>query len=928
MTGKHMDIAEYDADDLKDPIPHQGPRVPKWLAVAITLGVGTILFLTWANLYTSWLWFQQLGYQSVFSTELVAGWSLFGVGFVVSSLFLWFNLRLAVRLAPASIAPARVITIEGQRVMLPDFSEWVARIVLPASLLAGFLFGSRVSGNWESVLTYLYQTPFGDVDPIFGRDIGFYVFTLPVLQMLGSFLEWVIGVSIIGVVIVYLVNAGLGTRVFSLGQILTRKPLAHLATLGAGLFLVFAYRAWLSMPELLLSTGGPFAGAGYTDIFARKPLIWAEIVACILMASGAVVSARIGSVKPIVVAGAVYALALLGALIYPGTVQRFSVAPNELAFETPYIQNNILATRKAYGLDQIEERELTAEQALTATDLQNNQATINNIRLWDRTPLLGAFSQIQEIRTYYDFVAVDIDRYPINGEMRQVMLSPRELSSDALPNRNWINERLTFTHGFGLTLGPVNQVTEEGLPVLFVKDIPPTSPDPSLKVDRPEIYFGELSNDRVYVNTRAAEFNYPSGEDNVFATYEGTGGVSIGSNWKQMLFALRFGDMKLLLSNDLTPDSRVLFHRNIAERLQMVAPFLRFDKDPYMVISGGRLFWIADAYTVTDRYPYAEPMGDINYIRNSVKAVVDAYNGDVTLYLVDETDPIAQTYARVFPGIFKPLADMPEALRAHLRYPEDIFRIQTAVYSTYHMGQTQVFYNKEDQWAVAAVPSPDKAGEVEQIEPYYTIMKLPNEQSEEYILMLPFTPQRKDNLSAWMVARSDGEHYGKLAVYRLPKQRLVFGPKQVIGRINQDPEISRQLSLWNQRGSKVIFGHLMVIPIEESLIYVQPLYLLAETGKIPELRRVIVVAENRIAMEPTLEASVSRLFGAPTPKPDGEPAPTPGEGEPPPSADVSALAVEARKHYDAAIQAQRDGDWARYGEEIKQLGEVLGRMGK
>ncbi len=686
------------------------------------------------------------------------------------------------------------------------------------------------------------------------------------------------------------------------------------------------------MPNLLYSTRGPMAGASYTDIHAVLPLLKVEVVAAVLAAVTAVSCMFLSRNRLVWLGVGLYVLALGASWIYPATLQRFSVAPNELAKETPYIEHNIAATRQAFALDQVEERELTGERALTAQDIKENQATINNIRLWDQQPLLDTFAQIQEIRTYYEFAGVDNDRYPINGQMRQVMLSTRELSSASLPNQNWINEHLTFTHGFGLTLGPVNEVTTEGLPVLWIKDIPPVASEPLLKVERPEIYFGEMSNDRVYVKTKTKEFSYPAGEDNVFGNYEGTDGVGIASTWRQTLFATRFADMKLLLSEDLTPESRVLFYRNIRERLGKVAPFLRFDSDPYLVISEGRLFWIADAYTVSSRYPYSQPVSDgLNYIRNSVKAVVDAYDGTVKLYVTDGDDPLIQTYGRIFPGILRPLDEMSASLRAHLRYPEDIFRLQTLVYSTYHMDQPQVFYNKEDQWTVAAMSEATDNAQAQVMDPYYTIMKLPEEKEEEFILMLPFTPKLKDNLASWMVARADGENYGKLIVYRFPKQKLIFGPKQVVARINQDPEISRQVSLWDQRGSQVIFGHLVVIPINEGLIYVQPLYLRAQSGKIPELRRVIVTAENRIAMEATLEESLARIFGSAPSTPAATPQDaqtTPAPSAPQPASNLQSLAAQARQHYERAIQAQREGDWARYGEEIKRLGAVLDQLAR
>ncbi|MEP7338282.1 MAG: UPF0182 family protein [Acidobacteriota bacterium] len=908
-----------------------------WLLAAVAL-VAIILWPAWAGFYTNWLWFQNLGYQTVFTTMLATKVLLGLTAGLLACAFTWLSFRLALRQSPEpphhEETSQRFLTIEGQQIPAPDFARLVGRLALPAALAVGAFAGLLAWGAWDVWLRYRHQTPFGEADPIFGRDIAYYFFTLPALETLTSLLLTLVVINLIGAAAIY---AARGAETFiKLRQVaLGQGPRTHLLSLVAALFLVLAGQAYLGIPNLLHSTSGPVAGASYTDLNATLPLLYAQVCAAVLvavLAAASLLRARNG----LLWAGlGLYLLTLAAGVVYPAILQRFSVGPNELVKETPYIIHNIAATRKAFGLEQVEERELSGETALTAKDIRENQPTINNIRLWDQQPLLDTFSQIQEIRTYYDFQSVDNDRYRINGELQQVMLSARELSTASLPNRNWINEQLTFTHGFGLTLGPVNQVTPEGLPVLFVKDIPPVSSAPALKIERPEIYFGEMSNDRVYVKTTAKEFNYPAGEENVFASFAGAGGVAIGSMWRQLLFATRFGDLKLLLSNDLTPESRVLYHRNIRERLGQVAPFLSFDSDPYLVISEGRLFWIADAYTVSNRYPYSQPVsGGVNYIRNSVKAVVDAYHGDVRLYIADERDPLIQTWARIFPGILKPLSEMPADLRAHLRYPEDIFKIQTAVYSTWHMNQPQAFYNKEDQWSVVSMGEKQSAGETPGMEPYYTIMKLPGEQTEEFILMLPFTPKSKDNLAAWMVARADGEHYGKLIAYRFPKQKLVYGPKQIVARINQDPEISRQLSLWNQRGSQVLFGPLMVIPIKESLIYVQPLYLRAETGKIPELRRVIVAAENQIAMEPTLEASLARIFGnAPSARADLAQTPQPAArmGETPsaqPAADAQSLAAQAKQHYDRALQAQREGDWARYGEETKRLGAVLEQMSK
>jgi uncharacterized protein len=938
--------------------------------------IAAVVFITifawplWAVFYTDWLWFKDLGYQTVFSTMLVTKVTLGLTVGLLAAAGAWLNFGLALRLShePAYIqevskeaggeggreAGPRSFVINGQRIPAPDLARLIRRLALPAALAIGAYAGLLAWGAWDIWLRYRYQSPFGEADPIFGRDIAFYFFTLPALEALASLLLTLALVSLVGTAAIYVFRVAarmamrepmpgqmLGSDIFSkLRQFaLGRGPRAHLLSLVAIMFLALAGQAYLGIPNLLFSTSGPVAGASYVDINATAPLLYTQVGVAALVAVLAAATLLRSKSGLLWVGLGLYLLTLISGFLYPAIVQRFSVGPNELALETPYIIHNIAATRKAFGLDQVEERELPGETALTAQDIQENPGTINNVRLWDQQPLLDTFSQIQEIRTYYDFKSVDNDRYRINGELRQVMLSARELSSASLPNRNWINEQLTFTHGFGLTLGPVNQVTPEGLPVLFVKDIPPASSVPALKIERPEIYFGELSNDRVYVKTKAREFNYPAGEENVFANFAGASGVSIGSTWRQLLFAARFRDLKLLLSKDLTPESRVLYHRGIKERLGRLAPFLIFDDDPYLVISEGRLFWIADAYTVSDRYPYSQPAdGGVNYIRNSVKAVVDAYHGHVRLYIADERDPLIQTWARVFPGVLEPLSEMSADLRAHLRYPEDIFKIQTTVYSTYHMDQPQVFYNKEDQWSIASMAEKQGDSESQAMEPYYTIMKLPGERTEEFIFLLPFTPKRKDNLAAWMAARADGPHYGRLLVYRFPKQKLIYGPRQIAARINQDPEIVRQLSLWNQRGSQVNLGTLLVIPIKESLIYVQPLYLRAETGKIPELKRVIVAAENRIAMEPTLEAGLARIFGnAPSAAENLAQASqqiTPQAsrvGETPAAqsaANTQSLAAQAMQHYDRAIQAQREGDWARYGEEIKRLRAAIEQISK
>jgi uncharacterized membrane protein (UPF0182 family) len=619
---------------------------------------------------------------------------------------------------------------------------------------------------------------------------------------------------------------------------------------------------------------------------------------------------------------------------YSAMVQRFVVAPNEQARETPFIQHNINATRRAFAIDRVEERRVSGDAQLSRDDVARNSATLSNVRLWDHQPLLDTFGQIQLFRTYYDFIKVDNDRYRVNGALRQVMLSARELNLAALPNRTWISEHLTYTHGYGLTLGPVNQVTNEGLPVLFVRNLPPESNVPELRVDEPSIYFGELSNDYVIVRTKHPEFHYPRGDDNVETRYEGKGGIQIGSFWKKLLFAAYLGDYQILLSDDITPESRVIFNRQIVDRARLLAPFLTFDADPYLVLANGRLYWMYDAYTTTGQYPYSSRLGSngVNYVRNSVKFVIDAYHGTTTAYLADPNDPIVRTYAKIFPTLFRPLSEMPAAIREHVRYPEDIFRWQAAMYATYHMTQPSVYFNREDQWDIPAIDTQTARGRLAlPMQPYYTIMKLPGQSAPEFIEMLPYSPRNREPLAAWLAARSDGANYGRLEVFQFPKQKTVFGPRQVIARISQDQTISPQITLWNQQGSQVDWGTLMVIPVEESLLYVQPLYLRSSNGKIPELARVAVAYQEQIVMERTLDAALARLFDGTRKAPSDESSTaavesTPVTADRSESRDMAQLAADARTHYERAVQAQRAGDWAKYGEELRALGDLLAKM--
>src|SRR6059036_1904196 len=892
------------------------------LIVLVVLFAVLLLLFNLVPLAAEWLWFQALGYQRVFTTRLVAEAVLgVGVGGLVFA-FLYVNLRIAQR----GLVPNPLVVQVGSGAAAVDVTRLLRRLALPTALGLALLFGLGAAGGWLGVLQFLHRTPFGVTDRVFGRDVGYYVFTVPVIAGAIGLVIAVTTLSLLATIVLYVLRRDI--VVFRRQVTVEPSARLHLAVLIALLFLLIALRVYfVRLPGLLYSTTGPLVGASYADLHAQ--LTGLRLAGLAAVAGGALVLSGARShrlARNTLLAVVLYlGVSLLSVALYPTMVQKLIVAPNELVKETPQLASHIAATRRAWGLDSVVTRDLTGEARLTERDIRANRPTIDNVRLWDRDPLLQTFGQLQEIRTYYDFVSVDDDRYVVDGRYRQVMLSPRELNSASLPTRTFINERLTFTHGMGLTLGPVNEVTEEGLPVLFIKDLPPASAV-SLAVKRPEIYFGELTDNWVFANTGQQEFDYPSGDENIFGTYKGNGGVVVGGLLRRLVLAAYLRSLKVLLSSDITAESRALYIRNIRQRAHTALPFLIFDADPYMVIDGGgRLRWILDAYTATTRYPYAQPLSNgVNYMRNSVKVVIDAYDGSVTAYQADAADPLVRTFAKIFPGIFHPLDSMPADLRAHLRYPEDLFHLQTELYGTYHMAEPDIFYHREDQWQ-----KPVLSIAPERPDPFlrHMVMRLPEEKQAEFILMVPFTPRGKDNLASWMVARNDGAHYGELVVYRFPKQSLVFGPTQIVNRINQDTEIARQIALWDQGGSQVIRGNLLVIPIEESLIYVMPLYLRAQGGRIPELKRVVVAYQNRVVMEETLDAGLAQLFGgagAATREP-ARVSETPGAASAV-SARAADLARRANESFRRAVEAQRAGDWARYGEELRRLEDVLRQL--
>ncbi len=868
------------------------------------------------SFYADWLFFVETGFSGVFTTTLYAKIAT-GLFFAVLLFgFVQINLFFANR----AVFPHAVTFIAFGSMRLHRGE--VLRFVMPLGLLVcaalALMAGQWGATQWEELLLFTNRATVGTIDPVLGKDLGFYLFSLPFLEMLKVFATFLVLITALITAVTYYIRGGI--TLTEHGVTVDVKVRRHLAMLLGISTLVLAAGFYLDSFQLLFSRNGNFYGAGYVDVNAR--LLTYQILTVLTPLAGIMLTVglwkgswRLALLPPVIVI-AVY---VIGIRLYPGVMHKFKVAPNELALETPYIENNLKFTRFGYDLEKIATIPFDVDTKLTSADIAKNEATIKNIRLWDHAPLLKTYSQLQQIRTYYKFFDVDNDRYQVNGQYSQVMLSPRELSYADLPSKNWINERLIFTHGNGITFGPVSRISKEGLPEFFVKDIPAVSLA-DIKVTRPEIYFGELSNDYVIVKTKVPEFSYPTATGNINTSYTGQGGVAIDSLVKKALFAARFKTEKILLSTDITAESRILYNRNINERVRAIAPFLRFDGDPYMVVDAkGTLKWIIDAYTFSDRLPYSQPLkGGINYLRNSVKAVVDAYDGSVNFYISEPDDVLIKVYSQIFPGLFQPMTAMSDDLRRHVRYPHQFLQVQASMFAAYHMTDPKVFYNKENLWEIPALG--DKP-----MEPYYTIMKLPGEKVEEYILLLPFTPSKRDNLAAWLTARCDGENYGKVMAYTFPRDRLIYGPKQIDARINQDSFISQQLSLWSQRGSEVIRGSLLVIPIEKSLLYVQPLFLAADKAGLPELKRVIVSFDDQVVMEENLELALQRLFGGAT-------VPAASEAKGGVAADLTAspsiLAKEAMSIYERAINLQRQGNWAGYGEEVQRLGEVLQRMAK
>jgi uncharacterized membrane protein (UPF0182 family) len=900
-------------------------RGPLVIGTVIVASI-TVLSLV-GDVLVDWAWFSALGYVDVFGTILVSKLLLFFIVFAATTAFLWLNGTVAARIAPSRDI-VRSTQVEWRSVgsqTVPGVSSLRGRhlshLIVGGAGLFGGLLALMEMGNWDVLLRYLYQVPYGQSDPEYGKDIGFFLFSLPTYIALKN---WMLLTVILSALLAGGVYWAQGEIKFdSHPWSVSPKANAHGSILLGVLFAIEAWSFYLDRYLLLYRDNGVVVGASYTDIQVELPILWLLMILALI---GACLSWSNLWVRAYTFPVAAVALVLGGSFlladVLPVVFRYIIVKPNELALEKPYIQRNITLTQHAYGLHQIRSKPFPAEQHLTFQALQANQATIDNIRLWDWQPLMETYRQLQEIRTYFKFHGADEDRYWLGGAYQQVTLSARELDSALLPPnaQTWVNRHVLFTHGNGVVMSAAAQKTTEGLPVLYVQDIPPVASE-GPPIREPRIYYGELTDTYVIVKGSTPEFDYPKGKDNVYSTYDGAGGVPIGGSGRRALFAWYFNDPNLMLSDYLTADSRVMFRRNIQERVRSIAPFLRLDHNPYLVINEGRLVWIQDAYTTSDYFPYAQPLprAGLNYIRNAVKVTIDAYNGTVDFYLAIPSDPVAATYRRIFPDIFKPLEAMPEGLRKHLRYPEDLFFSQAQIYRTYHMDSPEVFYNREDLWDF---PRQIADGDTISMAPYYMIMRLPGEPQAEFILMVPMVPSQRDNMIAWLAARCDPPHYGELIAYEFPKEKLVYGPFQIEARINQNTAISQQLALWNQQGSRVIRGNLHVIPIEDSILYVSPLYLRAKTGQIPELKRVIAVYGDQVVMEETLPEALAVLFkGTAMNSHVMETA-----VESPSTSHAPRAVAEAFRHYNRALERLKTGDWAGFGMELDRLGSVLGQL--
>lgn len=880
---------------------------------------------------TDYFWFESLGLETVFLLRVQYKIVLFAIAFLGFTGVLYTNFAITLRLMKDY--PLPFIRFQGanqESKILQLTNKLLKSIALFASGIFGYTAGGFAMDHWETILKFTQQTEFGLVDPIFSRDIGFYFFTLPFWESILGWLEVLVFLCLASSVLFYFLRMGMNALGFQFKSIFTGPIKVQISLLLAVLTFLLAFEFYLDRFDLLWSSSGVVFGAGYTDLHSRLYAYWFMAGLTIVLGGLVIYSLFLPGAKILAgLAGLFLVASLLTQGIIPGLVQKFVVEPNEFTKEKPYIENNITYTRLAYNLDSMDVREFSGTAELDSTKVNANQSTIRNIRLWDWEPLLSTYRQLQEMRLYYRFNDVDVDRYTVNGAYRQMMLSVREFEYEQVPERakTWVNERLRYTHGYGIVASPVNQVTEEGLPDLFIKDIPPNSLK-GMEISRPEIYYGELTRDYIFTNTTSPEFDYPLGDTNQDTFYAGTGGVKMDTFLRRMIFALAFKNFRIQISGYFTDESRIHYYRTIGERVRKIAPFFHYDRDPYPVIADGKIYWIIDAYVLDSHFPYSESFDRKrnNYIRNPVKVIVDAYDGKVRFVRIDTQEPITATYARIFPQLFSNLDDIPESITKHFRYPVDLFKVQAQMYLAYHMTDPTVFYNREDMWRF---PTEKVDGVEKPVDPYYMIMKLPGEKKEEFLLILPFTPVNKSNMVGWLSIGCDPENYGRSIVYKFPKQELIYGPMQIESRIDQNPVISEQITLWSQQGSRVYRGNLLVIPIEESLLYVEPLYLQAKTGQMPELKRVIVAYKNEIVMEPTLEAGLRSIFRGIKTDSSNAGGTVISTREIITGMDrirkLGGLADEILRKSDTAI---RSGNWKDYGnlqEELRQVVQELNR---
>jgi len=888
----------------------------KWVIIGIIFLV-VIIVGAISSIYIDLIWFKSVQYITVFWKILLTKGAVmlfFAAAFFIMS---FINLSFARRFAPEFQVEISQDELERPEIQLYKSLQNIEvnkKFVFWFSLIVALFMGFSESSSWEKILIYLNRTSFGITDSIFNRDIGFYMFSLPFWEFVRNWLSFAITIITVVVAAIYVIKKAVK---YEYKKLIIETPVkVHLSLLIGLVLILKSWQYWLGAFKILYSTRGIIFGAGYTEVHANLLALRVLMVVALICAALFFATARKENWKlPLLGLAVLIGVSILLGGIYPEIIQRAIVLPNESTKERPYILNNIEATRLAYGLDKIKEEEFPVKEEISLEDIEKNRETIGNIRLWDWRPIKQTLKQIQAIRLYYDFNSVDMDRYYFNGNYQQVMVSPRELNSAKIPEqaRTWVNEKLVYTHGYGVVVNPVNKISGEGLPYLLIKDIPPVS-SVDLTITRPEIYYGEITEGYVMVKTKAKEFDYPKGDENVYSTYVGSGGLPVSSLWRRILFSIKYSNPQILLTTNLTRDSRIMIYRNIQKRVNKVAPFLSYDNDPYMVVSKeGKLFWIQDAYTTSNNYPYSTPLkGYFNYIRNSVKVVIDAYNGTMDFYIVDQKDPLVKVYQNIFPKLFKNFDQMPENLKEHIRYPKDLFQVQAELYSTYHMMDPDVFYNKEDYWNI---PNEIYAENEIKMEPYYIVTKLPGHQREEFILMTPFTPSTKNNMIAWLAAKNDQPEYGNLIVYKFPKEKLIFGPMQIEARIDQDSEISQQLTLWGQKGSTVIRGNLLVIPIEESILYVEPLYLRAETGEIPELKRVIVSNGSDVVIGNNLEDALGKLFARSFKERE---IVVTGEEK-----TLKDLIKEAAGYFENAQKFAGEGSWSKYGEELQKLEQTL-----